>query len=59
MRIASLLLMVAGWLIVLTAIVMLASGPAQVLFILVSLAIELTGFILLARSHLGVQGEKN
>ncbi len=55
--------MLAGWLIVLTAVIVLASGPAQILFILVSMGIELTGFVLLARSHLfvreGIRGEKN
>lgn len=51
--------MSAGWLIVLAAVVLLTSGPAQVLFILVSIGIELTGFVLLARSHSFIKGERN
>jgi hypothetical protein len=59
MRTGSLLLMPAGWLIVLAAVVLLTSGPAQVLFVLVSIGIELTGFVLLARSYSSINGERN
>jgi hypothetical protein len=51
MRIVSLILLVTGWIIVLAAVVMLAPGPAQVVFVLASLGIELAGFVLIARSY--------
>jgi len=58
MRILGLLLMLAGWLIALSALVLLAPAPAQMGFILVSIAIQITGFALVARSHIPPAGER-
>lgn len=59
MRIAGLLLMIAGWVLALATIVLLGAGPAQMAFLLVSIGIELAGFGLTVRSHIGLRSEKS
>jgi hypothetical protein len=49
MRIAGLLLMLAGWITVLAAVVMLTSLASRTSFVLVASGIEALGFVLLAR----------
>jgi hypothetical protein len=51
MRFLGLLLVASGWLIAITAIVLLAAGPAQLAFLLSAVGIQLVGFVLIARSH--------
>ena len=53
MRLAGLLLLVAGWGIVLSALVMLASPPLRSGFVLAGIAIEALGLSLAARTHSG------
>jgi hypothetical protein len=52
MNLAGLLLLVAGWVIVLTAIGLLPPGTARAVFVLAAVAVEALGLILVARSHL-------
>jgi hypothetical protein len=52
MNLAGLLLLLAGWVIVLTAIGLLPSGAARAAFILAGVAVELLGLVLAARAHL-------
>ncbi len=52
MRIAGFLLGLAGWLLVLAALVMLTSITPRTGFVLAGLGVEILGFVLAARSHL-------
>jgi hypothetical protein len=51
MKIAGLLLLLAGWITVLAALVMLTSLASRTSFVLAALGIEALGFVLLVRSH--------
>ena len=52
MKITGLLMMPAGWFIVLTALVLLRAFLAQNLFVAAGIGVEIMGLILFARSHL-------
>jgi hypothetical protein len=58
MKLAGFLLLPAGWLIVLTAIVLLPPGSARAAFLLAGLAIEALGIGLVVRSHIPVFEER-
>jgi hypothetical protein len=59
LRIAGFLLMLAGWMLVLAALVMLVSLPSRTGFVLAGLAVEILGFVLVVRAHLPSKaGEK-
>jgi hypothetical protein len=44
--------MVAGWLLVASALMLLSTIPARTSFVLAGMAVELLGFVLVARAHL-------
>jgi hypothetical protein len=52
MKLAGFLLLLAGWGLVLSALVLLASVSLQAGFALAGFAVELLGLILVIRSHL-------
>jgi len=52
MRLAGLLLLVAGWAIVLAAFLMLGATAARAAFVAAGVAIEILGLGLVARSHI-------
>jgi len=52
MKITGLLLMPAGWFIVLAALVLLRAFLAQNMFIAAGLGVEILGLVLFTRSHL-------
>jgi hypothetical protein len=56
MKIAGLLLLMAGWFLVLSAVVLLRAAPAQGAFALAGVAVEVVGLVLLFRSHLVAHG---
>jgi len=56
MNIAGHLLLIAGWLLVLAAIVLLPSGSAQGAFVLAGIAVEALGVGLAFRSHVVPHG---
>jgi hypothetical protein len=56
MKLAGFLLLLAGWVIVLSTLVLLHSAPAQTTFLLAGIAVELLGLTLVVRAHL-VLGE--
>ncbi len=58
LRLAGFLLMPAGWVIVVTALMLLVSLPSRTCFVLAGVAIELLGLFLAARSHLSSRGAK-
>ena len=55
MKITGLLMMPAGWFIVLAALVLLRAFLVQNLFIAAGLGVEILGLVLFARSHLVVK----
>jgi hypothetical protein len=57
MKLAGLLLLVAGWVIVLAAVALLPSAGARAGFVLAGIGIELFGLALAVRSHLVLQAE--
>lgn len=59
MEFASCLLLLAGWGIVLSAVVLLASAAPRTGFVLAGLSVELIGLILLFRSHMTLRRERN
>jgi hypothetical protein len=58
MKLAGFMLLPAGWLIVLTAIVLLPPGAARAAFLLAGLAIEALGLGLVVRAHIPVFEER-
>jgi hypothetical protein len=52
MKIAGFLLLLAGWLLVVSALVLLARGGPRGAFIMAGFGVELLGLILFGRSHL-------
>lgn len=52
------LMLLAGWFLVLAAIVLFASAPLRAAFILAGTAVETLGLILVFRSHLIPREEK-
>ncbi len=58
MKLAGFLLLLAGWGIVLAAVVLLASTLPRTAFVLAGLGVEVLGLILVVRSHLVLQGER-
>ena len=58
MKIAGLLLLVSGWLLALSALALLAAGPARNAFVGAAIAVEALGLVLLARAYLPVRAER-
>jgi Flp pilus assembly protein TadB len=58
MKAVGFLMLLAGWFLVLTAIVLLKSTPLRAMFILVGVAVEALGLTLAFRSHLIPREEK-
>ena len=52
LRIPGILLLLAGWLLMLAAVRMLPSLPVRTAFCLAGLAVELLGFVLLSRAYI-------
>ncbi len=59
MKIAGFLLLVAGWLRVLSALVLLHGGGARSAFIVAGLAVEVLGLALVFRSHIALKEDRN
>jgi hypothetical protein len=58
MKVGGFLMLLAGWFLVLAAIVLFASPALRAAFILAGVAVELLGLILAFRSHLIPREEK-
>jgi hypothetical protein len=52
MKIAGFLLLLAGWLLVLSALSLLPNGGSRDVFVLAGIGVELMGLVLFGRSHL-------
>ena len=57
-RLAGLLLLPAGWAIVLAAVAILASSAPRAAFVLAGLGVELLGLALVFRSHATAHGHR-
>jgi hypothetical protein len=58
MKVVGFLMMLAGWFLVLAAIVLFASPPLRSGFVLAGIAVEALGLFLAFRSHLIPREEK-
>ena len=52
MKVAGFLLLLAGWVLVLAAIALLAAAGPRGAFLLAGLGVEILGLVLVARAHL-------
>ena len=59
MKIAGLLLLLAGWLLVLAAVALLAAPAPRSVFVLAGAGVELLGLFLVARAHSPVATERD
>jgi hypothetical protein len=51
MKLAGFLLLIAGWAIVVAALLLLPSAAARVMFVLAGVAVQVLGLVLALRSH--------
>lgn len=51
MKFVGFLLLVAGWIIVLAALVLLPAAPVRTVFLLAGWGVEVVGLVLVVRSH--------
>ena len=58
MKLAGFLLLLAGWIIVLSAVVLLASPGQRAGFVLAGVGVEAVGLVLVVRSHLAFSAER-
>jgi hypothetical protein len=57
MKLAGLLMLVAGWLLIVATIVLLGAAPLRGAFVAAGAAVEILGLVLVVRSHLVLRGE--
>ena len=57
MKLVSLLLLPAGWFIVLAAVVLLHPGASRGAFVLAGIGVQALGLVFLVRSHLTAKDE--
>ena len=58
MKFAGFLLLISGWGIVLTALILLGAETAQMSFILAGTGVEALGLVLVIRSHAAMRRER-
>ncbi len=59
MKLAGLALLVAGWILVLAALILLPPALApRMAFVVAGICIEILGFVLLARTHLPLRARR-
>jgi hypothetical protein len=56
-KLAGFLLMLAGWMLVAAALLLLPSLPARTAFVLAGLGVEILGLVLVARAHLPAKAD--
>ena len=59
MKLLGFLLLLAGWAIVLTALVLLSRELARNVFVLAGLSVEFVGIVLVFRAHPVLRGEED
>lgn len=58
MKVLGFALLVSGWAIVLSAIVLLAHDPPRAAFVLAGIGVEVVGLVLVIRAHPVARGER-
>ena len=58
MKLAGFLLLLAGWMIVLSAVALLGAPAQRAGFVLAGIGVEAVGLVLAVRSHLAFPGER-
>jgi hypothetical protein len=58
MRLAGFLLMPAGWIIVVAAVILLPAAASRNIFVLAGIGIEMLGLIIALRSHAVLRGDE-
>ena len=58
MKLAGFLLLLAGWVIVLSAVALLASPGQRAGFVLAGIGVEVAGLVLVVRPHLAFSGDR-
>jgi hypothetical protein len=58
MKLLGFFLLLAGWVLVIAAVVLLAKSVPRTAFLLAGMGVEIVGFVLVGRSHLFSRGEK-
>jgi len=58
MKLAGFLLLLAGWVIVMASVTLLASAPQRAGFVLAGTGVEALGLVLAIRSHLVFSGDR-
>ena len=56
MKLLGFFLLLAGWILVIAAVLMLGQAAPRTIFILAGLGVEIVGLFLVARSHLLLRG---
>jgi hypothetical protein len=59
MKPAGFLLLITGWILVLSALVLLKQAAARGGFVAAGMAVEVLGLVLLVRSHIAPKPERN
>ena len=59
MKTLGFLILLAGWAIVLAALVLLAKEDARGAFIFAGLGVEITGLVLVIRAHMPLRGSED
>jgi hypothetical protein len=55
MRVLGFLLLLAGWSIVLAAVILLGPGATRAVFLLAGIGVEVIGLVVVFRSHLSLR----
>lgn len=58
MKLVGFVLLLAGWLLVLSAVILLGSEVSRNAFVLAGLGVEVLGLVLVFRSHLIMRGAR-
>jgi hypothetical protein len=58
LKLAGFLLLLAGWAIVLAAVVLLVPALPRTSFVLAGVSVEALGLVVVVRSHIALQGEQ-
>jgi hypothetical protein len=56
MKLLGFFLFLAGWILVISALVMLGQPTPRAMFVVAGLGVEIVGLVLVARSHLLLRG---
>jgi hypothetical protein len=56
MKLLGFFLLFAGWILVISALVMLGQAAPRTIFVLAGMGVEIVGLVLMARSHLMLRG---